>query len=60
MIPHGYLQNLHQLWALKVLQPNDIIAAVHPYGYNLSYISLDGIGVEKENEKHEFRYGTRI
>jgi len=59
MIPHGYLQNLHQLWALKVLQPNDIIAAVHPYGYSLSYVSLDGIGVEKENEKYEFRYGTR-
>jgi len=59
MIPHGYLQNLHQLWALKVLQPNDIIAAVYPYGYNLSYVSLDGIGIEKENEKYEFRYGTR-
>ena len=58
MIPHGYLQNLHQLWALKVLEPSGIIAAVHPYGYKLSYISLDGIGIEKENEKFEFRYGT--
>jgi hypothetical protein len=60
MIPHGYLANLHQLWALKVLQPNDIIAAVHPYGYNLSYISLDGIGIEKENEKYEFRHGQSV
>jgi hypothetical protein len=48
------------LWALKVLEPSGIISAIHPYGYKLSYISLDGIGVEKENEKHEFRYGTRI
>jgi hypothetical protein len=60
MIPHGYLQNLHQLWALKVLEPAGLIAAIYPYGYTLSYISLDGIGVEKENEKFEFRYGTRI
>ena len=49
MIPHGYLQNLHQLWALKVLEPSSIIAAIYPYGYKLSYISLDGIGIEKEN-----------
>jgi hypothetical protein len=60
MIPHGYLQNLHQLWALQVLKPNDIIAAIHPYGYNLSYISLDGIGIEKENEKFEFRHGQKV
>jgi hypothetical protein len=60
MIPHGYLTNLHQLWALKVLEPAGIIAAIHPYGYNLSYISLDGIGIEKENEKYEFRHGQSV
>ncbi len=59
MIPHGYLQNLHQLWALKVLEPAGIISAIYPDGYTLSYISLDGIGIEKENEKFEFRYGVR-
>ncbi len=58
-MPHGYLQNLHQLWALKVLEPSGIISAIHPYGYKLNYISLDGIKVEKENETFEFRYGTR-
>ena len=58
-MPHGFLQNLHQLWALKVLEPAGIISAIHPYGYNLSYLTLDGIGIEKENEKHEFRYGVR-
>jgi len=60
MIPHGYLQNLHQLWALKILEPHHIISALHPFDYNLNYISLDGIGVEKENEKFEFLYGKRI
>jgi hypothetical protein len=58
-MPHGFLQNLHQLWALKVLEPAGIIAAIYPFGYNLSYIGLDGIKVEKENETFEFRYGTR-
>ena len=60
MIPHGYLQNLHQLWALKVLEPAGVIASIYPYGYNLSYLSLDGIKIEKENETFEFRYGQNI
>lgn len=60
MIPYGYLQNLHQLWALKVLEPSGIISAIYPYGYKLSYISLNGIGIEKENEKFEFCYGQNI
>jgi hypothetical protein len=58
-MPHGFLQNLHQLWALKVLEPAGIISAIHPYGYKLSFIDLNGIKVEKENETFEFRYGTR-
>ena len=58
-MPHGYLQNLHQLWALKVLEPSGVLSAISPYGYTLSYLTLDGIGIEKENEKHEFRYGVR-
>jgi len=59
MIPHYYLQNLHQLWALKVLEIAGVISAISPYGYKLSYIDLNGIKVEKENETFEFRYGTR-
>jgi hypothetical protein len=58
-MPHQYLQNLHQLWALKVLEIAGVISALSPFGYNLSYIDLNGIKVEKENETFEFRYGTR-
>jgi hypothetical protein len=58
-MPHGFLQNLHQLWALKVVDPAGVISALSAYGYELSYLTLDGIGAEKENEKHEFRYGVR-
>jgi len=58
-MPHNYLQVLHQLWALKVLEPAGIIAAIHPYGCKLSYITLDGLGVERENEKFEFKHGVR-
>lgn len=58
-MPHSYLQVLHQLWALKVLDPAGIIAAIHPYGFKLSYITLDGLGVENENEKFEFKHGVR-
>ena len=55
-MPHGFLQCLHQLWALKVMEISGIITALSAYGYELSYIALDGIGVEKENEKHTFNY----
>lgn len=58
-MPHSYLQVLHQLWALKVLEPAGIIAAIHPYGFKLSYITLDGLGVEQENVKFEYRHGIR-
>lgn len=58
-MPHGYLQNLHQLWALKILEPAGVIAAIYPYGYSLSYLTLGGIKVQKENETFEFRYGTK-
>jgi hypothetical protein len=56
-MPHGFLQCLHQLWALKVMEVSGIITALSAYGYELSYIVLDGIGVEKENEKLEYRHG---
>ena len=59
-MPHGFLQNLHQLWALKVVDPAGGISALSAYGYELGYLTLDGIGAEKENEKHEFRYGVRV
>jgi len=55
-MPHGYLANLHQLWALGVLEPAGVIAAIHPYGYKLNYLTLNGIGVGKENERFEFKY----
>ena len=58
-MPHNYLQVLYQLWALKVIEPSGIIAAIHPYGYRLSYITLDGLGVERENEKFQFKHGVR-
>jgi len=58
-MPHNYLQVLYQLWALKVIEPSGIIAAIHPYGYRLSYITLDGLGVESENEKFQFKHGVR-
>jgi hypothetical protein len=56
-MPHGFLQNLHQLWALKVIEISGIISALSAYGYELSYIDRNGIGVEKENEKYSFQYG---
>jgi hypothetical protein len=56
-MPNGFLQNLHQLWALKVIEISGIISALSAYGYELSYIDRNGIGVEKENEKHIFQYG---
>jgi len=55
-MPHGFLQNLHQLWALKVIEISGIITALSAFGYELSYIDRNGIGVEKENEKHTFNY----
>lgn len=55
-MPHGYLANLHQLWALGILEPAGVIAAIHPYGYKLNYLTLNGIGVGKENERFEFKY----
>ena len=55
-MPHGFLQILHQLWALKVMEVSGIISAVSAYGYELSYIDKRGIGVEKENEKYTFQY----
>ena len=59
-MPHGFLQNLHKLWALKVVDPAGVISAISAYGYELSYLTLNGIGIEKENEKFEFRYGVRV
>jgi len=56
-MPHGFLQNIHQLWALGVVEVNGIISAISAYGYELSYVDKQGIGIEKENEKFEFRYG---
>jgi len=56
-MPHGFLQCLHQLWALKVMEVSGIITAISAFGYELSYITLNGIGVEKENEKLEYRHG---
>ena len=58
-MPHGFLQNLHQLWALKVVDPAGVLSAISAYGYELSYLTINGIGIEKENEKFEFRYGVR-
>ena len=55
-MPHGFLQILHQLWALKVMEVSGIISAVSAYGYELSYIDKRGIGVENENEKYTFQY----
>jgi len=54
-MPHGMLQCLHQLWMLKVMEASGIITALSAYGYELSYIALDGIRVEKENEKLEYK-----
>jgi hypothetical protein len=55
-MPHGFLQSLHQLWALKIIEISGIISAMSVYGYELSYIDKRGIGVEKENEKYTFQY----
>jgi hypothetical protein len=56
-MPNGFLHALHQLWALGVIEVNGIISALSAYGYELSYIDKQGIKVENENEKFEFRYG---
>ena len=56
-MPNGFLHALHQLWTLGVIEVNGIISAVSVYGYKLSYIDKQGIKVESENEKFEFRYG---
>jgi hypothetical protein len=56
-MPNGFLHALHQLWALKVIDVAGISSAISVYGYELSYIDKQGIKVESENEKFEFRYG---
>ena len=56
-MPNGFLHALHQLWALQVIEVNGIILALSAYGYELSYIDKQGIKVENETEKFEFRYG---
>lgn len=55
-MPHGFLQSLHQLWAIKVIDVAGVISAISAYGYELNYLDLKGIAIEKENEKFEFRY----
>lgn len=55
-MPNGFLHALHQLWSLKVIEVNGIISALSVYGYELSYIDKQGIKVENENEKFEFKY----
>lgn len=56
-MPNGFLHALHQLWALRVIEVNGIISALSAYGYKLNYIDKQGIKVENETEKFEFRYG---
>ena len=55
-MPNGFLHALHQLWALKVIEINGIISALSAYGYELSYIDKQGIKVENQTEKFEFKY----
>lgn len=56
-MPNQFLQNIHQLWALGVVEVNGIISAISAYGYELSYVDKQGIKIIKENESFEFRYG---
>lgn len=57
-MPNQFLQNIHQLWALGVIEVNGIISAISAYGYELSYIDKQGIKVVKENETYEFKYNS--
>ena len=56
-MPHGFLQCLYQLWTLQIIEVPKIIDAIKAYGYELSYLDKRGIGIEKENEKLEYRNG---
>ena len=50
---------LWHLWINNVIQVDTIIRALALEGYELGSITKEGITVFKENERFEFRYGTR-
>ena len=45
------LKTLWGLWVNHTLKPHQIIKAVSSYGYELSYLTKQGIGVEKQGTK---------
>jgi hypothetical protein len=56
---HSYLPILWHLWINNIIQVDTVIKALALEGYNLGSITKESITAFKENEKFEFRYGTR-
>ena len=46
-----HLKTLWSLWVNQTMKPHQIIKAVSSYGYELSYLTKQGIGVEKQGTK---------
>tara|TARA_B110000211_G_scaffold15122_1_gene15814 strand:- start:1039 stop:1209 length:171 start_codon:yes stop_codon:yes gene_type:complete len=47
----SHLQTLWNMWLDRLLSPSHIIKVIHIYGYELSYLTKQGIGVEKPGTK---------
>ena len=58
-MPHNYLQILWYLWINNIIQVDAVVRALALEDYNLGSLTKEGITAFKENEKFEFRYGTR-
>ena len=58
-MPHGMISILWYLWVSNVIQVDTVIRALALEDYELGSITKEGITVFKENERFEFRYGTR-
>jgi integrase len=59
LMPHNYLQILWYLWVNNIIQVDAVVRALALEDYNLGSLTKEGITAFKENEKFEFRYGTR-
>ena len=51
MMSSQHLKTLWCMWLDKAIQPNLIIRVISIYGYELSYLTKQGIGIEKPGTK---------
>lgn len=51
MMSSQHLKTLWCMWLDKALSPSHIIRVISIYGYELSYLTKQGIGIEKPGTK---------